>query len=128
MRQLESEVAQLQLQHSQSEAARVKFSSQASELDQELAGLRVANSLLEQQVDSLQGEVGVAELVQQDLNHVLKVVADAIDSGELKVFSMCLCACVCVGMYVFTCVVLECLYCVKITLPEHLQCIISRVY
>ena len=45
----------------------------------------MANSLLKQQVDSLQGEVGVAELVHQDLNHVLKVVEEGVGSGEMKV-------------------------------------------
>ena len=85
VRQLESQVSELRHKLSLSEAAREKFSTKASELEQEAAGLRVANSLLEQQVDSLQGEVGVAELVQQDLNHLLKVVEDGVGSGEMKV-------------------------------------------
>ena len=85
VRQLESQVAELRHKLSLSEAAREKFATKASELEQEAAGLRVANSLLEQQVDSLQGEVGVAELVQQDLNHLLKVVEDGVGSGEMKV-------------------------------------------
>ena len=93
VKQLESEVEQLREKLSQSETARDKFSSKAAELDQELTGLRVANSLLEQQVDSLQGEVGVAELVQQDLSHVLKLVEEGVGSGEMKV---CVCVCVCV--------------------------------
>ena len=88
VKQLESEVEQLRQKLSQSEAARDKFSSQAAELNQELTGLRVANSLLEQQVDSLQGEVGVAELVQQDLSHVLKLVEEGVGSGDMKV-SVC---------------------------------------
>ena len=85
MRELESEVSQLRHKLSLGEAAKEKFSKKASELDQEVIGLRVANSLLEQQVDSLQGEVGVAELVHQDLNHLLKVVEDGVGSGEMKV-------------------------------------------
>ena len=76
---------QLQDKLSQSEAAQEGLSSKASELDKELTGLRMANSLLKQQVDSLQGEVGVAELVHQDLNHVLKVVEEGVGSGEMKV-------------------------------------------
>jgi septal ring factor EnvC (AmiA/AmiB activator) len=85
VKQLESEIEQLRGKLSRSEAARDKFSSKAAELDQELTGLRVANSLLEQQVDSLQGEVGVAELVQQDLGHVLKLVGEGVGGGEIKV-------------------------------------------
>lgn len=69
----------------QSEAARDTFSTKASELSKELSGLRVANNLLEQQVDSLQQEVGVAELVQQDLGHVLKLVEEGVGCGEMKV-------------------------------------------
>ena len=85
MRQLESEVGQLRHKLSQNEAVQDKLSKKASELDKEVAGLRLANSLLEQQVDSLQGDVGVADLVQQDLNHVLKVVEEGVGTGQMKV-------------------------------------------
>ena len=85
VKQLESEIEQLREKLSQSEAARDKFTSKAAELDQEVTGLRVANSLLEQQVDSLQGEAGVGELVQQDLSHVLKLIEEGVGEGEMKV-------------------------------------------
>lgn len=85
VRQLESEVDQLRHKLAQTETIKDKLSKKASELDREVAGVRLANSLLEQQVDSLQGELGVSELVQQDLNQVLKVVEDGVDTGALKV-------------------------------------------
>ena len=85
MKQLESEIKQLREKLSQTEAACDKFSGKAAELNQELAGLKVANSLLEQQVDSLQGEEGVAELVRQDLGHVLKLIEEGVGEGEIKV-------------------------------------------
>ena len=85
MRQLESEVDQLRHKLAQTKAVQDKLSKKASELDREVAGLRLTNSLLEQQVDSLQGEMRVSELVQQDLNQVLKVVEDGVDTRALKV-------------------------------------------
>lgn len=85
MGQLESQVHQLREQLSHSEAAQEKVLGKVSELASELTGLQTANSHLKQQVDGLQGEAGVADLVHQDLNQLLKVVQEGIDSGEMKV-------------------------------------------
>ena len=85
VKQLESEIEQLREKLSQTEAARDKFSGKAAELNQELTSLRLNNSILAQQVDSLRGEEGVAELVQQDLGHVLKLIEEGVGEGEMKV-------------------------------------------